>query len=69
MTPALLVRLGSLLYGPRWAAELARGLGVSRESVVSWAAGRYAPSAERTEAAKVLVAERIQALRQLQKKL
>jgi len=41
MSPGDLDRIGCDLYGPRWKAQLARVLGISRETV-----SRYANSAE-----------------------
>jgi len=39
--PLNLATAGALLYGERWQAPLARALGVSRTTVLNWAAGRF----------------------------
>jgi transcriptional regulator with XRE-family HTH domain len=41
--------LGRYLYGPRWQSTLARELGVSRQLVVYWAAGKRAVSIPRSQ--------------------
>ena len=41
-----LERLGRLLCGPLWQSELARTMGVSRQTVLRWAAGEFDPSPE-----------------------
>ena len=56
---AKLERLGRLVCGPLWQSELARTMGVSRQTVLRWAAGEFDPSAEHTAKAKELVRARI----------
>ena len=38
---AKLERLGRLVCGPLWQSELARTMGVSRQTVLRWAAGEF----------------------------
>lgn len=64
-----LERLGRLLCGPLWQSELARTLGVSRQTLLRWAAGEFAPAPEHTAKAKALVRERIGELQHLLKEL
>ena len=40
---AKLERLGRLVCGPLWQSELARTMGVSRQTVLRWAAGSSRP--------------------------
>jgi len=40
---AKLERLGRLVCGPLWQSELARTMGVSRQTVLRWAAGSSTP--------------------------
>ena len=46
MTPALLRAAGELLFGPRWQAELAREIGVSRSLVLRIMEGERAVTAD-----------------------
>lgn len=39
MTPENLQRVGEALYGPRWASDLARDLGVALRTVQRWHSG------------------------------
>jgi DNA-binding XRE family transcriptional regulator len=66
---AKLERLGRLVCGPLWQSELARTMGVSRQTVLRWAAGEFAPSLEYTAKAKELVRSRIGELQRLLKEL
>ena len=66
---ARLARLGRLVCGPLWQSELARTMGVSRQTVLRWTAGELAPSPEYTAKAKDLVRERIEELQRLLKEL
>jgi DNA-binding XRE family transcriptional regulator len=66
---AKLERLGRLVCGPLWQSELARTMGVSRQTVLRWAAGEFAPSPEHTAKAKELVRARIGELQRLLKEL
>ena len=62
---AKLERLGRLLCGPLWQSELARNMGVSRQTVLRWTAGESEPSPEHTAKAKELVRARIGELQRL----
>jgi DNA-binding XRE family transcriptional regulator len=62
-------RLGRLVCGPLWQSELARTMGVSRQTVLRWAAGEFDPSLEYTAKAKELVRARIGELQRLLKEL
>jgi DNA-binding XRE family transcriptional regulator len=66
---AKLERLGRLVCGPLWQSELARTLGVSRQTILRWAAGEFDPSPEHTAKAKKLVRARIGELQRLLKVL
>jgi DNA-binding XRE family transcriptional regulator len=66
---AKLERLGRLVCGPLWQSELARTMGVSRQTVLRWAAGEFAPSPQHTAKAKALVHARIGKLQRLLKVL
>ena len=66
---AKLGRLGKLVCGPLWQSELARTLGVSRQTILRWAAGEFQPSAQHTAKAKRLVRARIRELERLLKML
>jgi DNA-binding XRE family transcriptional regulator len=66
---AKLERLGRLVCGPLWQSELARTMGVSRQTVLRWAAGEFDPSPEHTAKAKKLVRARIGELQRLLKVL
>ena len=66
---AKLERLGRLVCGPLWQSELARTMGVSRQTVLRWAAGQFEPSAEHTAKAREIVRARIGELRRLYKEL
>ena len=69
MTPATLKRLGLALFGPQWQTGLAKALGVTREAVIGWMRGAYAPSPDRTIRAKELIGERMAELRSLKREL
>ena len=62
-------RLGRLVCGPLWQSELARSMGVSRQTVLRWAAGEFDPSPRQTAKAKKLVRARIGELQRLLKAL
>jgi DNA-binding XRE family transcriptional regulator len=62
-------RLGRLVCGPLWQSELARSMGVSRQTILRWAAGEFAPSPQHTAKAKALVRARIGELQRLLKVL
>jgi DNA-binding XRE family transcriptional regulator len=62
-------RLGRLVCGPLWQSELARSMGVSRQTILRWAAGEFAPSPQYTAKAKELVRARIGELQRLLKVL
>ena len=62
-------RLGRLVCGPQWQSELARSMGVSRQTILRWAAGEFAPSPQYTAKAKELVRARIGELQRLLKVL
>ena len=47
LVAAKLERLGRLVCGPLWQSELARTMGVSRQTVLRWAADRAAGWATR----------------------
>ena len=64
-----LERLGRLLCGPLWQSELARTMGVSRQTVLRWMAEESEPSPEHAAKAKELVRARIEELRRLLKTL
>ena len=66
---AKLERLGRLVCGPLWQSELARTMGVSRQTVLRWAAGESDPSPQHTAKAKELVRRRIGELQRLLKVL
>ena len=66
---AKLERLGRLVCGPLWQSELARTMGVSRQTVLRWAAGESDPSPQHTAKAKELVRARIGELQRLLKVL
>jgi DNA-binding XRE family transcriptional regulator len=66
---AKLERLGRLVCGPLWQSELARTMGVSRQTVLRWAAGEFDPSPQHTAKAKELVRARIGELQRLLKVL
>ena len=66
---AKLERLGRLICGPLWQSELARTMGVSRQTVLRWAWGESEPSAEHTAKAKEIVRARIGGLQRLYKEL
>jgi DNA-binding XRE family transcriptional regulator len=66
---AKLERLGRLVCGPLWQSELARTMGVSRQTVLRWAAGEFDPSPQHTAKAKKLVRARIGELQRLLKAL
>ena len=66
---AKLERLGRLVCGPLWQSELARTMGVSRQTVLRWAWGESEPSPEHTAKAKELVRARIGELQCLLKEL
>ena len=66
---AKLERLGRLVCGPLWQSELARTMGVSRQTVLRWAAGEFDPSPQHTAKAKKLVRARIRELQRLLKAL
>ena len=55
--------------GPLWQSELARTMGVSRQTVLRWMAGEFAPSPEYRAKAKDLVRVRIEELQRLLKEL
>lgn len=63
MTPAHLATAGALLYGARWQAELARALGVSRETVRLWANGTVPIRADVPATLADLLARRQAAIR------
>ena len=69
LNPDKLERLGRLVCGPLWQSELARTMGVSRQTVLRWAAGESAPSPEHTAKAKELVRARMGELQRLLKVL
>ena len=69
LDPAKLERLGRLVCGPLWQSELARTMGVSRQTVLRWAAGEFDPSPQHTAKAKELVRARIGELQRLLKEL
>jgi len=64
-----LERLGRLVCGPLWQSELARTMGVSRQTVLRWALGESEPSPEHAAKAKELVGARIRELKRLLKEL
>jgi DNA-binding XRE family transcriptional regulator len=64
-----LERLGRLVCGPLWQSELARTLGVSRQTILRWAAGEFHPSPQHTAEAKRLVRARVRELEGLLKEL
>ena len=66
---AKVVRLGRLVCGPLWQSALARSMGVSRQTILRWAAGEVAPSPQHTAKAKKLVRARIGELQRLLKVL
>jgi hypothetical protein len=47
--------LGRLVCGHLWRSELSRQMGVSRQTLMDWAAGEYAPRPQHTDKAKALV--------------
>ena len=61
--------LGRLICGPLWQSELARAMGVSRQTILRWAAGEFEPAPEHTAEAKKLVRARIGELQRLLKEL
>ena len=69
MTPQIIERLGRLLFGPEWPSALGRALGVSKQTIMAWKNGAYAPRAERVTDAKALVRARIAELRAFLKTL
>ena len=66
---AKLERLGRLLCGPLWQSELARTMGVTRQTVLRWMAGESGPSPKHAAKAKELVRARIGELQRLLKAL
>jgi DNA-binding XRE family transcriptional regulator len=66
---AKLERVGRLVCGPLWQSELARTMGVSRQTVLRWAAGEFEPSLEYTTKAKALLRARIGELQRLLEEL
>src|SRR5260370_41386614 len=62
-------RLGRLVCGPLWQSELARSMGVSRQTILRCAAGEVTPSPQHTAKAKELVRARIGELQRLLKML
>ena len=69
MSPTTLKRLGNALYGPQFQTSLAKALGVTREAVIGWMRGAYAPSPDRAIRAKELIGERMAELRSLKREL
>jgi len=67
LNAAKLERLGRLVCGPLWQSELARTMGVSRQTVLRWAAGEFEASFEYTAKAKALVRARIGELQRFSK--
>lgn len=58
MTPSLLREIGEALYGPRWASEFARAVGVSDRLVRFWLSGERPIPAPVQAAAWRLLRER-----------
>jgi DNA-binding transcriptional regulator YiaG len=69
LNAAKVERLGRLVCGPLWQSELARTMGVSRQTVLRWMAEESEPSPEHTAKAKELVLARIGELQRLPKEL
>ena len=60
-----LIRLASALWGERWQAEMARCLGVHRDTVQDWRQGRYQPKSGVLDELRHLARWRIQELEKL----
>jgi hypothetical protein len=66
---AKLERLWAGWCGPLWQSELARTMGVSRQTILRWVAGEFDPPPQHTAKAKALARARIGELQRLLKVL
>ena len=69
MTPEQLTTLARLLFGSRYATDMARSLGVSRECVVRWSKGDWSPAPAKKEALQAIAAQRVKDIRRAMRPL
>lgn len=60
MTPAQIKRLFVLLWGNQYATAAAEEVGVSRQTIVQWVAGKWKPDDTRLGTMKKIAAKRIE---------
>ena len=67
MTPAELILRGRVLYGANWKKQLAYNLGVTQQTIGSWAAGRSRILPKHETKIQALLTRRYNAIRVLLK--